>query len=109
MSDKAEVTVIDGVPSVNIDKLKPESVPATLEWKLKNADGWTFAAIGISIDDGSPQFSNPTRKDNGKTFTWDDANTDGQEHEYTIHVQHASGQTASLDPTIVNKSVTVNS
>ncbi len=102
MSNKAQVTVVNNVVSVDIDKLRPDDAPTTLEWKLKTP-GWSFTATGIVIDNVSVQFSNPTRKNNGNTFTWDDANSDGLTYKYTIWVQQGSNAPIGLDPLITNK------
>lgn len=103
MSNKVQVTVINGVPSVDIDKLKPSGKGVTLEWKLKNSNGWSFASNGIAIDNNTGQFTSPTRKDNGNTFTWDDANSDGKTYKYTVWVQQGSNPAISLDPQIENQ------
>lgn len=103
MSNKANVTVTNGVISVDVSKLEPNGKNTTLEWKLKNSPGWSFTSTGITIDNNTGQFTNPQPKDNGKTFTWDDANSDGQLYKYTVWVQQGSSSPISLDPTIQNE------
>lgn len=107
MSDKAEVTVKDGVISVDKDKLEPKKTNATLTWTLKGSPGWSFTDTGIVIDeDPNDQFSDPYRSEDGQTYTWKDANTDGGLYKYTIWVQQGSDDPICCDPTIQNKGLT---
>lgn len=107
MSDKAVVTVTNGVIGIDKDKLEPKKSHVTLTWTLKDSPGWSFTETGIVIDeDPHHQFSDPYCSEDGQTFTWKDANTDGQLYKYTIWVQQGSDAPISLDPTIQNKGLT---
>jgi hypothetical protein len=104
MSDKAVITVKDGVIGIDKDKLHPKKSKATLSWHLKDSPGWSFTETGIVIDqDPNQQFSDPYCSEDGQTFTWKDANTDGRLYKYTVWVRQGSAAPICLDPTIQNK------
>ena len=109
MSDTASVTIVNGAPVVNIDKLKPNGNNVKLTWNMDTA-GWVFTATGVVITNNTGQFSNPKLLANGKKFTWDDANSDAVLYNYTINVQQSEQgrKTLSLDPQIQNGGAAVD-
>jgi len=106
-----DITVtVDDQCNVDVDdKVEVHGQSRVLRWKLAAPPGYRFAANGISFKEPGDMFHNPTPADT--TYIWHDrnppsesqANGQGTEHEYEIHVLHDGVACPLPDPWIVNR------